>query len=444
MSAEKTRRFVDLTPLRRSPAFARLWIGFGLSGIGAQMTIVAVGLQIFDITGDTLAVGLVGGIALIPMLIAGPWGGMLADTLDRRSVLLGAIVVAWLSTTGLFALSVIDTTLQAQGDRMTVWPFYVFTTISAVSYTIAGAARMSSYPRILPPELIPSATALGGIVMGVQLTTGPALAGVLVASVGFPITFSVDVVLMLAGFLGVITLPKLPPLHNAVSSGWEGVREGLRFLRGAPAIRASFLVDIIAMSFGRPFALLPAVAASVVGGGPVTVGALTAAAAVGTFATSLLSGPVGSVYRYGIAISRAVMVYGAFVAAFGVVVLGGPLGWWGSVGSEWSQANLLAVSLAALCFFGMGASDEVSAIFRSTMMLTAAPDDMRGRLQGVFFSVVAGGPRLGDLYTGIFATALALWAPPLFGGMLIVVLIAILMRVTPSFLNYDQRDLASG
>lgn len=436
------RRFVDLSPLKASPAFARLWIGQALTGIGGQLTVVAVGLQIFDITHDTLAVGLVGGIALIPMLFAGPWGGMLADAFDRRTVLLSSITAAWLSTIGLVLLSWWDAGLQAAGERVEVWPFYVFTTINAMAGTISGATRMSVYPRILPANLVAQATALGGIAMGVQITLGPALAGVLVATVGFPLTFATDTLLALAGFLGVATLPKLPPLHDAVAKGWSGIQQGLDFLRTAPNIRMSFYADIIAMGLGRPYALLPAVAAVVVGGGPTTVGILMAAGALGTFSTSLLSGPVGHVHRYGLAISRAVTVYGVCVAAFGVVVLAGMTGAFGPVGNDWSQVSWLGMGLAALCFFGMGASDEVSAIFRSTMMLTAAPDEMRGRLQGVFFAVVAGGPRLGDLYTGIVATVIALWAPPLIGGFLIVVLITVFMRLRPAFRNYDKREPA--
>jgi len=440
--SERKRRFVDLSPLRQSPSFARLWVGAALSGIGAQLTIVAVGLQIFDITNDTLAVGLVGGFALIPMLFAGPWGGMLADSFDRRTVILLALTAAWLSTIGLVVMSAVDASLQLIGERVTVWPFYVFTTINAMTYIIAGAARTSVYPRILPIGLVPSATALNGLSMGVQFTVGPALAGILVATVGFSITFTVDAALALAGFFGVFMLPKIPPLSDSVAKGWAGIKQGLVFLRTAPNIRMSFWVDIIAMSLGRPYAVLPAVAALVIGGGPTTVGILMAAAALGTFTTSLLSGPVSRARRYGLIIGQAIMAYGVFVALFGVVVLVGLLGAFGEVANDWSRVSWLGLGLATLCFIGMGASDEVSAIFRSTMLLTAAPDEMRGRLQGVFYAVVAGGPRLGDLYTGILATAIALWAPALFGGIAILVLIALMLATNSRFRRYDSQHPA--
>ncbi|MCR8671855.1 MFS transporter [Agrococcus sp. HG114] len=436
---QRRRRMVDLAPLRASPAFARLWIGTAISGIGAQMTIVAVGLQIFDMTGSTMMVALVGGIALVPMIVAGLWGGMLADAFDRRALLIASSLTGWAAVLGLVALSAWDASLVAGGERAPVWPFYVLTTVNTVAATISGATRSAVTPRILPPELISRAAALNGISFGTMLTVGPAAAGVLVATVGLPITFAVDAVLFAGGFLGIIGLPRLPPLGAVSKPGLESLREGWRFLRHAPNIRMSFLADIIAMTFGRPFALLPAVGALVIGGGPVTVGVLTAAAAIGTLLASLFSGPVAHVHRHGLAVARAIAVYGGFVAILGVVVLAMSLGLGGPVGPEWSQVSWPALIVAAVALAGMGASDEISAIFRSTMLLTAAPDDMRGRTQGIFQVVVAGGPRLGDLYAGAAASLIALWAPPLFGGLLIVVLIATVTRAQRSFLAYDAR-----
>lgn len=413
-----------------------MWLGAALSGVGIQITVMTVGLQIFDLTHSTLMVGLVGGVALLPMLVAGPWGGMLADSHDRRTVLLGALSLAWLSTLGLLVLAIMVAQAESHGDHPPLWPFYVFTTISSMAYIVAGAARKAVYPRVLTAENLPKANALNGMSMGMQLTVGPALAGILVPLVGFPKTFAVDLVLAVAGFLGVATLPKIPPRAEGVLAGWRGIREGLQFLVATPVIRSSFLVDVIAMSLGRPYALLPAVATVAIGGGPTTVGVLTASAAVGTFLTSIFSGPVAGVTRYGVAISRAVMVYGVCTALFGVVIFSALTGVWGPAADQWSEVNVVPLLLAVLCFLGLGASDEVSAIFRMTILMTAAPDEMRGRLQGVFFSVVAGGPRLGDLYAGILASAVALWAPSLFGGILIVAAIVVLLKVNAEFRLY--------
>jgi MFS family permease len=431
----RRRRFADLTPLRSSPAFARLWIGSTISAIGAQLTIVAVGLQIYDLTHSTFAVSLVGGLALLPMIVAGLWGGMLADAFDRRLVLIVSSLVGWGTTLGLIALSILATV----GQEPPIWEFYVLTTLNSVAATISNATRAAVYPRILPDHLIAPASALNGIAFGLSLTLGPALAGVLVASVGFDWTYGVDAVLFAAGFLGILSLPSMAPLHDAVRPGWQSLKEGMTFLRHAPNIRSGFLIDIIAMSFGRPFVLFPAVGAVAIGGGPITVGVLTAAAAIGTFLTGLLSGPVGHVRRQGLAIGRAVMIYGGFILLFGLVIAFMQTGWFGHPGTDFAHVNMVALVLAAIALAGTGASDEVSAIFRSTMLLVAAPDGMRGRLQGIFTVVVAGGPRIGDLYAGILASLVALWFPPVLGGILIVVLVATIVRVVRSLRAYDAQ-----
>jgi hypothetical protein len=430
----RRRRFVDLTPLRASPAFARLYAGSAISGIGAQLTIVAVGLQIYDITGSTFAVSLVGGIALLPMIVAGLWGGMLADSFDRRTVSIIASLVGWGATLGLIAMAIVD---LSAGDRAPVWPLYLLTTVNAVAATISQTTRASIYPRLLPANLIAGGSALNGIAFGVQLTIGPALAGVLVASVGFAWTYAVDAVLFAAAFIGIFTLPRIPAAHDAVRPGWRSLREGLGYLRRAPNIRAGFLVDLFAMGFGRPQVLFPAVGALVIGGGPVTVGILTASAAVGTFLAGLFSGPVGHVRWQGRAIAGSVMLYGGFVTLFGLVIAVMQTGRFAAVGEDFSRVNVVALVLAGIALAGTGASDEVSAIFRSTMMMVAAPDQMRGRLQGIFTVVVTGGPRIGDLYMGILATAVALWFPPVLGGLVIVAAVGVIGRLRTGLRTYD-------
>lgn len=445
-AGQRRRRLVDPAPLKASPAFARLWVGGVVAGIGSQMSIVAVGLQIYEMTASTFAVGLVGGIALLPMIVAGLWGGMLADVFDRRRLLIVSSLVAWVSVLGLVALAAWDAALSAgpAGTHAPLWPFYLVTTVNAVAATISSATRGSVVGRILPPELISRATALNGIGFGTQLTVGPALAGVLAATIGLPWTFAVDAVLFTAGFLGVWMLPSLPRLGERVVAGWSQVRQGLGFLRRSPNIRMSFVVDIVAMTFGRPYVIFPALGATIVGGGALTVGALTAAGAAGTILVSLFSGPVAHVHRHGVAIARAITVFGGFALLFGagtllmtVIEHEAAPGW---SGIYWPALILLAVAMA-----GMGASDEVSAIFRQTMIIKAAPDEMRGRLQGIFVVVVTGGPRIGDMYAGILATAVALWCPPLVGGLAIVGLIAVLTRLRrsrdgTSFRDYDDRE----
>lgn len=300
-------------------------MGNAIAGIGAQMTIVAVGLHIYHLTNSTFAVAMVGTLALLPMVLAGLYGGMLADAFDRRVVALGAAIVAWLSTAGIAAV--------AWSGSEEVWPFYALTTLNSVAATIIGTSRAAITPRLVSRALLPAAAALTGVSIGIMITVGPALAGVLVASVGFGWTYTIDVALFTAAFLGIITLPPIRPEGETQRPGIASVRYGLNFLRHAPNIRMSFIVDIIAMTFGRPHALFPAVGALVIGGGPVTVGILVASSAVGTLLCSLLSGRIGNIRRHGVAIGWAIAVYGLFVAGFGTVLAVLVLGGFTQVGS---------------------------------------------------------------------------------------------------------------
>lgn len=436
MAGSGSRALVDLTPLRHSPAFARLWFSALLTGIGAQLTLVAVGLQVFAITQDTVAVALVGGIALVPVIITAPFMGMLADAVDRRALLMVLAVALLIATAGVLTLSLVDATLAAQGERVWVWPFYIFTTLGAMASIALGAVRGSIVPRILPAHLVPSASALNGLSYGAQFMIGPALAGILVAAVGFGWTFALDLILGLAAFLGIALLPKLPPHSDAVRPGWTSIRQSLAFLRTAPQITAGFLADLIAMTFGRPYVLLPALGASFIGGGAVTVGLIMTSGAVGTFLIGLFSGPVKDVRRHGIVIGRAIQVYGVFVMLFGVTVTLLVFRVMPRGGVDFSTVNVLALLLACLAFAGMGAADEVSTIFRTSMLATEVPDNIRGRMQGIFFAVVNGGPRVGDLYAGLFVGGLALWFPPLLGGVIIISLMGLLTRLTPALRNY--------
>jgi MFS family permease len=424
--------FLDITPLRDSPAFARLWAGTALTNIGAQFTLVAIALQVYDITRSTFAVALVSGFALVPMIVFGLYAGLLNDYFDRRTVLIWSSSISWLCSVALAVLAWTGIDI--------VWPLYLLAVIGAVTASISSSTRMSIVPRLLSVELLPAASALNGISFGLALTVGPALAGVLVATVGFGGTYTVDVVLFLAGFLGIVSLPGLVPLGEKTKPGWASLKSGWEFLRAAPNIRTSFVVDIIAMTFGRPQVLFPAVGAMVIGGGSITVGILVAALAVGVLLSSLFSGPLGSVQRHGVAIGWAIAAYGGFVAAMGLVFGAMATGWFGSVGPQLADANIPALVIASVLALGMGASDNVSTIFRMTMLQSAAPDDMRGRLQGVFTVVVTGGPRLGELFMGALAAVTSIWFPPLLGGLAIIVLIALVLRVQRSFREYDARD----
>lgn len=437
VDTEPTRHrslLADLTPLRRSPAFARLWVGSSVAGIGTQMTTVAVGLEVYDITRSTFAVSLVGVISLVPMIAAGLYGGMLADAFDRRAVALASAVLAWVST----ALIATHAWLGLENVAL----LYVLATVNAVAGTVIGASRSAIIPRLIGTDLLPAAGALSGIGTGFAVTVGPAVAGVLVAAVGYAPTYTIDVVLFSFAFTGVITLPRMAPEHDAQRPGLGSLVEGARFLRRSPTITMTFVLDIIAMTFGQPRVLFPAIGALVIGGGSITVGVLTAAYAVGALVSSVFSGPLGHVRRQGEAVGWAITVYGASIAVFGIVIAAAhALGGRAHVG--FGIGILPALVLASAALLVSGGADNVSSVFRGTILQAAAPDGMRGRLQGIFVVVVTGGPRIGDLYAGL-VVAVGIAVPPIVGGVVIIGLVALLLRLVPSFRRYDALRPADG
>lgn len=419
---------IDLSPLRASPAFARMWIGSVLAGIGGQLTIVTVMLHVFALTGSTFAVSMIAVAGLVPMVLAGLYGGMLADAFDRRRVALIAATITFASTALLAALT--------WSGSETIWWLYVLSIVNSAANSVGMATRTAIVPRLIPRDKLAAASALNGVAFGLTVMAGPALAGVLVALTGYGWTYTIDVVLMLSMFLGLWTLPALRPEGEIVKPGLASLVDGWRFLRSAGNIRMQYIIDVIAMTFGQPLALFPALGTVLLGGGAVTTGLLTASVAVGTFASSLFSGRVVKYRLHGRGIERAVEVYGASIALFGVVLLIGAF----APPATAHDPNTALIVVACLALALSGASDNVSSIYRNTMMQAAVPDTMRGRLQGVFVIVVAGGPRLGALYAGTLATLTTLWFPPLLGGLLVVALVAFLARRSPRFRAYDAEN----
>ena len=395
-----------------------MWIGGAITGLGGQLTIVAVMLHVFALTESTLAVSMVAVFGLVPMILAGLYGGMLADAVDRRVVALVAACITWGSTIALATIAWIGIE--------TVWPLYLLTTINAAANTVVGTARQPIVPRLLPREPLPAAAAPGGSSAGLMVTT-----------TRFQWTYTAGSVLHVAAFLGLWTLPAILPEGKRHRPGLRSLADGWKFLRVAPNIRIQFILDIVAMTFGQPIALFPAIGMLVLGGGPITVGALTASIAIGALASSVFSGRVGAARKHGLGIERAIKAYGLCIALFGAVLLLASFGWGAPGDVTEARPNIPLIALACLTLAAAGAADNISAIFRSTMVQAAVPDEMRGRLQGIFTIVVAGGPRLGALYAGALSTVAALWFPPLLGGLAIIGLCAVLVRLNPRFREYD-------
>lgn len=424
------RLLVDITPLRVSPAYRRLWLGNTLSYVGTQLTLVAVSLEVFALTGSSFAVGLLGLAALVPLVVAGLYGGAIADRHDRRRVALTSSAVMWLTTVGIAA--------QAWAGLESVPVLYALVALHSGASGINQPTRGAIIPALVGLPLVPAANALNMMTFSVALMVGPVLGGVLVAAVGYAWTYSIDVVTFLAALYAVWRLPSLPPQRAAAASGARGglasVVEGLRFLGSRPNLRMTFLADIVAMTTAFPRALLPAIGAVVLGGGEAAVGVLLAAMAAGAFLAGLFSAPFTRLHAQGWGVYVSILVWGAAVAAFGGVV------WWAQSLPDGDPRLTLAFALAALCMAVGGAADSLSGVFRGSILQSATPDHLRGRLQGVFVVVVAGGPRLGELLTGGASVGLGEGPTLLAGGVLCMLGVSALMRWQPGFLRYDARN----
>jgi MFS family permease len=417
---------LDLTPLRANAEYRRLYIGFNLSNIGSQMATVAIGLQVYDLTGSTAAVGLVGLCALVPLVVMGLYGGSLADHHDRRTVALVAQSVAWLTSIACAA--------QAWMGNTQVWVLYALVAVWSAAFGVTSPSRTSIYPRILDRSLLPAANALSVFAMNAALTVGPLLAGVLVDWGGYRTAYSVDAVITTGALWGLLRLRALPPEESDDASaarrpGLRSVLDGFAFLATRPNVRMTFVADIAAMVLAQPRVLFPAAGALIFGGGAKTVGALSAAAAVGGIVAMAFSGRLGHVRRQGLAILVSVAGWGFAIAGFGAALL--------ASGGVLTQQQALWAGLVAMAV--AGAADSVSAVFRTTILQSATPDRLRGRLQGVFIVVVAGGPRLGELVGGGVAEAVGEGWTALLGGLACVVAMVVLARLQPGFLRYDAR-----
>ncbi len=401
----------DLTPLRTSRDFRRLFIGRSISEFGDAIVGVVVPFQVYAMTGSALAVGLLGLCALVPVFVFPIVGGALADALERRRLVIGSN--AFLA--GMSLLMAVNASL----DRPRLWPVYVFATLSAGMYTFGRPATSTWPARLLGLELLPSSNALeAGFGTAVGMV-GPVAGGFLLLLIHPAGAYAFDVVTFLVAIVFVWRMAPSPPAHDAPEVSWSAVADGFRFLRGKRTIQSVFAIDLNAMIFGFPEALFPAMAVRLGGGsGAGVLGLLYAAPAAGAFLASAFSGRAKHVRRQGRVIMVAVVVWGAAIVVFGL--------------STWLWLSLLMLAIA-----GMG--DMVSGIFRMTILQTAVTDPMRGRLDGIGMAVWATGPSLGELESGVVAHLTSVPISAMLGGVLCVAGVGVLRLLVPSFSRYDAR-----
>ncbi|MEP6853742.1 MAG: MFS transporter [bacterium] len=401
------RLAADTRPLS-DPHFRRLFLGNGVAFIGFQLTAVAVAVQVYDITRSSFYVGLLGLAGLGPLIAFGLWGGAVADAVDRRLLLLVSSVLMW-AVTGVLLL-------QALLNVRNVVLILGLVFVQSAGFAVASPTRGAIYPRLLPRELIPAANTLTFTASTFGGAIGPLLGGVVIGrGHHYSWAYAIDAVLFTMGLYAALRLPRLPPLGEITRPGLRSVIEGLRFIATRPVLLMSFAVDIVAMVLALPRALFPEVGETRFGGG-AAVGWLFASIAIGSVIGGLASGWIGRVRRQGLALTLAIIGWGVAVALSGLAH------------QLWLVVALLAVG---------GAADLVSAVFRQTILQTYAPEEMRGRMQGVFIVVVAGGPRLGDLRAGATAAVVGATVSWVAGGVLCAVVVAVVAVCVPAFLRYD-------
>jgi MFS family permease len=401
---------MDTRPLR-IPAYRRLWSSTIVTAVGSQLTAVAVPKQIYDITGSSAWVGAASMAGLLPLIVFALWGGAIADSMDRRKLLL-------ITNSGIAVTSVLFW-VQAVTGLESVAALMVLLAMQQAFWGLNAPARNASIARLVPAEQLPAANALGSTVMQTGQVLGPLLAGVLIPVIGLPELYLIDALALCVTLWAVVRLPSLPPLESATPrrAGWREIVAGFRYISLHKVLLLSFLADIIAMVFGMPRALFPQLAAQTYApyGEGLALGMLFAAIPIGAVVGGLFSGTFSRARRHGWMVIGAVVAWGAAITGFGLS----------------SNLWIGVVFLAAA-----GVADMVSMVFRGAILLSAATDEMRGRMQGVFTVVVAGGPRLADVLHGTAGSALGPRTAVAGGGILVIVIMLTLAATVPALRRY--------
>ncbi|MFF6880636.1 MFS transporter [Streptomyces sp. NPDC012474] len=406
----RRRWAMDTRPLRR-PAYRRLWGSTLVTAVGSQLTAVAVPKQIYDITGSSAWVGAASLAGLVPLIVFALWGGAIADTMDRRKLLL-------ITNSGIAVTSLLFW-LQAFAGLDSVAALMLLLAVQQAFWGLNAPARNASIARLVPEDELPAAGALGSTVMQTGQVAGPLLAGALIPVIGLPVLYLIDAVALCVTVWAVYRLPPLPPQAGTAvrRAGVKEIAAGFRYISGHTVLLLSFLADIVAMVLGMPRALFPQLASQTYApyGEGLALGLLFAAIPVGAVLGGLFSGTFSRARRQGWMVIGAVVAWGVAITGFGL-----------------SRNLWIAVAFLALA----GVADMVSMVFRGVILLSAATDEMRGRMQGVFTVVVAGGPRLADVLHGTAGSAFGPRAAVAGGGLLVVAVMLVLAAAVPALRRF--------
>jgi MFS family permease len=396
---------VDLTPLRHRD-FRLLFWGQMVSFLGSQVTLVAIPFQVYQLTRSPFHVGLLSLIELVPMLGLSLVGGAVADALDRRRMVLSAEIA--LTSLSSFLL------LNALQPVPSLPIIYVLAAAHAGLFALQRPSLEALLPRLVERHELTAAGALSMLRGTVGMLLGPAIGGVLISAVGLPITYGIDVISFAASLVALWLMRAVPPPPDAERPSLRGVLDGLAFARSRPELIGTYLVDIVAMFFGMPSALFPAIADTM--GGPSVLGLLYSAPALGAFIATATSGWANYVHRHGLAVVLAASAWGVAIALFAL-----------------ATTPPMAVALLAAA----GGADAISGIFRAAIWNRTVPDTLRGRLASIELISYSSGPLLGNAESGLVASLFSVPASVFSGGVLCVLGVGLCALLLPGFRAYD-------
>ena len=412
MNRRFTAALVDISPLRESPAYRALWLGQMVSLLGSNMRLVAVAWHIYLLTGSTVMVGLVGLVEVVPLIAVSIFGGALVDTADRKKLIVRAQLGLMLSSGALAAVTL-------AGSPSVFW-IYTLTGIASAFNAIDRPARSALLPHVIAEDKLTAAMALRQVLFQTTTIIGPAIGGLLIEVVSVGWVYALDAVSFSAALVALRWVPAIPIAAEAGPSRLAVVKEGLAFAYRTPVLMSIFVIDLVAMIFGMPRAVFPALAADTFHMGAGGVGVLYAAPAVGALLGALTTGWVSSIKRQGLAVILAVVAWGTAITLAGL--------------------SLFSLGLTLFFLALAGAADVVSAVFRGTILLQKTPDALRGRLNALNIMVVTGGPRLGDVEAGLVAGAFGAPASVVIGGAACVAGAGLVARFYPSLRNYVRPE----
>lgn len=400
---------VDVTPLRSSRDFRLLFAAGTVFYVGAMVTYVALPYQLYQLTRSNLAVGLVGAVELVPLVVFGLYGGALADRVDRRRMLVWTGAAQVLLTAALLGNSLLA--------APRVWAVYVLAGLLSAAQSLQRPSREALIPRVVAFDSLSAAVALSSLGMQIGTLLGPALGGLLVAHVGVAWAYSVDVAGLVLATAMFAALRSYPPTDRSTPPGLRAIAEGIRYALGRRDLLGTYVIDMVAMFMAMPVVLFPAFAQDVLDE-PAMLGVLYTAGSVGTLVATLTSGWTTRFHHHGRAVVVSAAAWGAAVGLAGLAP------------TAWVAAGWLAVA---------GGADMISGIFRSTIWHQTIPDEKRGRLAGIELLSYSVGPLGGQVRSGLVADLTSVRASIVSGGVLCVVGVVATGAVLRDFWRYDTR-----